>query len=1107
MNNIKEIRQRLSCILFAYFFCFLICSANNYQVVLVQQISNDRLNQYTINLEEAPLSIDGGGWHWFEFKRSFCIVQKDGEMLRFGNTSTLEIPNVIQVAMPNDHHQLFLRANGEIVQAGETYDRTAGPNGIIKHWEKLEPDDNNFYVMVDATIDNNIALTDKGEVVVWGRNPVLPDTELKDIVKVLAKYRLLKGALSRDGKLTIWGGDNSAKPIFEKWPKFTKKIIDFSIGSNFAIALLQDGTVKCWGNNNAGQCSVPLDLNNVVKVGASTSTSFALTKEGRFVSWGNTNFSSYKINDISNVVDFNDGDGPNSLIIVKSTSTLLPFFNVTDDQSFTRNFLSTFDLRFQCDGLLPLTYKIYHNDKEFKAGELTEGNIINHRIEQFDLADQGEYYATVENKFGKTVSGKITIEGSRITPNLIMKEPTISYGQKPTFDDFVGFHLDFLGNYVSAPKNFDFQFTPPLETNFDVGRHILQFQFLPEDNEHYTTFNRTLFLNIQKLNLTLKVGEYESEVYGEWPDFKISVDGLVEGDSPDFIKVLVATPDLNVNSQRPGTYSITITGDLPKAIRDNYNINYVKGKLTLKYGPPIVNYNTNVIKKKVGDPLNFGPSIHGPTVTGMEWYKDGERVDNFVIAKLTKADEGDYWVVVKSDYGNTKSDIVTLTVEPAEPNLTWNQIGEKQYGDLITGDDYNIQSQVDGTYVYEPPIGQILKAVGEVSFKASFTPSDSQNYLPTTTEQKIKVSKTDLIVKASDVSRPFGMPNPEFKLSYVGFVEGDGPEEIVGIKTQTDADLHSPTGTYVISVSGGQSINYNVTHKNGILKVITGKPSIVYQSDHQMVEPGATILLTITVSGASPMSYQWVRDGELMAQETNRSLLLQSVKPVDSGSYIVKVSNQYGEAQGGGISVLVTGPPVVSTDHEELKISVGGGLQIDATVSGMAPIYHQWYKDGKVIQEATLSSLSIQNAKASDAGDYRLVASNSYGQTPGPIISVQLIKDSDLDGLEDSVEIDFLGTDPNSKDTDKDGFDDLLEVRAGSDPTNGKESPGQRLKIHTAAELEFFTLKGKRYQLQVSQDLDSWTDFLDPIVGEGSMKSILVPTRNGIHQYWRLISL
>jgi hypothetical protein len=55
------------------------------------------------------------------------------------------------------------------------------------------------------------------------------------------------------------------------------------------VALREDGTVICWGDNSLGQSTPPGSLSNVVAVAAGDEHSLALRADGTVVSWGNTN--------------------------------------------------------------------------------------------------------------------------------------------------------------------------------------------------------------------------------------------------------------------------------------------------------------------------------------------------------------------------------------------------------------------------------------------------------------------------------------------------------------------------------------------------------------------------------------------------------------------------------------------------------------------------------------------------------------------------------------------------------------------------------------------------------------------------------------------------
>eukprot|EP01065_Artemidia_motanka_P047142 TRINITY_DN7310_c0_g1_i4.p1 TRINITY_DN7310_c0_g1~~TRINITY_DN7310_c0_g1_i4.p1 ORF type:complete len:163 (+),score=36.22 TRINITY_DN7310_c0_g1_i4:3-491(+) len=59
-----------------------------------------------------------------------------------------------------------------------------------------------------------------------------------------------------------------------------------SAGGVHCAALLDDGSVRCFGDNDVGQCDVPSGLRDVVSVECGERSTFALHADGRLSWWG-----------------------------------------------------------------------------------------------------------------------------------------------------------------------------------------------------------------------------------------------------------------------------------------------------------------------------------------------------------------------------------------------------------------------------------------------------------------------------------------------------------------------------------------------------------------------------------------------------------------------------------------------------------------------------------------------------------------------------------------------------------------------------------------------------------------------------------------------------
>lgn len=84
----------------------------------------------------------------------------------------------------------------------------------------------------------------------------------------------------------------------------------------------------------------------------------------------------------------------------------------------------------------------------------------------------------------------------------------------------------------------------------------------------------------------------------------------------------------------------------------------------------------------------------------------------------------------------------------------------------------------------------------------------------------LTITKRDLTAKANDCERLYDEENPEFKVSYIGFVNGDTESSLTQKPiAECNATKSSNAGSYPIVVTGGEAENYNLLYQDGTLRI------------------------------------------------------------------------------------------------------------------------------------------------------------------------------------------------------------------------------------------------------------------------------------------------
>ncbi|HLH56083.1 MAG TPA: DUF2341 domain-containing protein [Verrucomicrobiae bacterium] len=164
-------------------------------------------------------------------------------------------------------------------------------------------------------------------------------------------------------------------------------------------------------------------------------------------------------------------------------------------------------------------------------------------------------------------------------------------------------------------------------------------------------------------------------------------------------------------------------------------------------------------------------------------------------------------------------------------------------------------------------------------------------------------------------------------------------------------------------------------------------PRILQQAPQSItVNEGANATFSPVVLGTTPLSYQWLLNGQPIAGQTSASLVLSNVTTAINGnSYNLSVSNLYGSVQSDATTLIVNGgPPSLVTDLTPTNQTVYAGTMINYSVevSGSAPFHYQWLLNGSPISNATNASYSF--AALVGTNQYSVTVSNNFGQVSPP---------------------------------------------------------------------------------------------------------------------------
>jgi hypothetical protein len=444
------------------------------------------------------------------------------------------------------------------------------------------------------------------------------------------------------------------------------------------------------------------------------------------------------------------------------------------------------------------------------------------------------------------VPGTLTVSDRQV-PQVIWSVPApITYGQPLGPQQLNATVEGVPGTFV---------YTPAPGTVMQAGTaQSLSVTFNPADPTQFAPATRTVAVDVLKRGLTVKANDKSRSVGAQNPVLDSVFTGLVNGDSPATIGLQVNYSTTANLDSGVGNYPITAAG--PSSLQ-NYEVSYVPGTLsvTSKIVPSItwanpaeIQYGTPLTPTQLNATASIG---NGAPVAGTFVYTPlpGTLLRAGALQTLsvtfTPADSATYEPATRAVQINIRKKPLTVrannqirpygTLQP--PPFT------AAYDGFVPGDD---PSKLGGSLVFAVG-GAVNGPVGPATpvGKYPITPGgqSSPDYEIMAVNGELEVTRLPITVKAKNVSRSFGQPNPMLQTYdalefFPGFANNERPETVglvfsaapgvQGLNVATSATAESPAGSYPITVTGpAQITNYTIAYQSGTLNVVSKAQPVI----------------------------------------------------------------------------------------------------------------------------------------------------------------------------------------------------------------------------------------------------------------------------------------
>ena len=264
-------------------------------------------------------------------------------------------------------------------------------------------------------------------------------------------------------------------------------------------------------------------------------------------------------------------------------------------------------------------------------------------------------------------------------------------------------------------------------------------------------------------------------------------------------------------------------------------------------------------------------------------------------------------------------------------------------------------------------------------------------------------------------------------------------------------------------------------------------------------------MFTVAATGTPSPSYQWLENGSAIPGATSATYITQPTTITDNGAtFSVIVSNGESTLTSNPATLTVTnapgsvGPTIVAQPVSQTVVA-GSQAQFIVVAGGNGPFTYQWILNGVAIVGATSATYTIPAVSSSDSGSiFSVKVSNAGGSVTSANATLTVTATGPTTGAANLA----LGKPATSSGNENAGLSALnavdgnLTTRWSSafvDPSWLEVDLGAPTIINKVV-LYWENAFGKAYQIQVSNDDQTWTTVYTQTAGQGGVETLTFPT-------------